>query len=445
MENRAGNQTAVDIEDGTNLERISAKQIVDLFVTDDHFVTNWKEFYYDLRAPHPDFVQLEMIYNSGARPFHEIIMKILNHWITIQRNPPSVRNLYGVLLLGDFVSVADTLSRVFPLTSIIEQSAQTVRSIESQVLTFEVPLTHLGGPLTNRIEEITQLKNDFKFNRRAVVVTGSSNSGKTCLVTHFAVTEFEGTCVWIDAQNDVTFRISFLRLAAKLGISSDNDLSAGRMLDKVYTLMRNRATMFVFDNISLPQIEAEITQLIQSVDQYPQPRPFFVLITRNSAMFSYIGDRVVVNGLEDVKRIAVLYAVLEMLFGLGYFAVGIYGVHKDGRGWPFAATLFGSSIATGILMIFHQIFLIVWRKMERKNADKNIRHDTLYNSFSYLMVIMILIVLVFIVVYGWKNYDRASTYHRVFMRISCLPLLIYFSLLVFLARKKLQLCFKLCF
>lgn len=96
----------VFLPDGTNLERISAKQIVDLFVTDDHFVTNWKEFYYDLRAPHPDFVQLEMIYNSGARPFHEIIMKILNHWITIQRNPPSVRNLYGVLLLGDFVSVA---------------------------------------------------------------------------------------------------------------------------------------------------------------------------------------------------------------------------------------------------------------------------------------------------------------------------------------------------
>lgn len=85
---------------------ISTKEIVDLLITDEYYVTNWKQFYYDLRAPHPDFVQLEMLYNSGARPFHDIIMKILNNWVAIQRNPPSVRKLYGVLLSGDFVSVA---------------------------------------------------------------------------------------------------------------------------------------------------------------------------------------------------------------------------------------------------------------------------------------------------------------------------------------------------
>ncbi|XP_035716737.1 uncharacterized protein LOC110861014 [Folsomia candida] len=390
-----------------------------------------------------------MLYNSGARPFHDIIMKILNNWVAIQRNPPSVRKLYGVLLSGDFVSVAETLIKAFPLTATIipEQSTHTVRSIRSQVLNFEVPPSPFIGPLTNRTKEMVQLIDHFKFNRRAVVVTGPTSVGKTSLVAHFAATEFDGSCIWIDAKNSATFTNSFSRLAAKLEISPD--LSAAKILEKVYTLVSNRPIMFVFDSISSPQLETEITQLIQIFNEYPQPYPFFVLLTRSSKMFSTISDRVVLNALEYVKCFTIIYALVETICGLGYLVVGSYGMQMYNDG-SFRTRILTSSIVAGVTMLIHQVLLIVWRKVERKNDDKNVRHGKIFRIFSILMIIIIFAALIVILLDAWTyvfadDEDEAYVILTVLMHISNITVVEYFIYLLFTSCIMLGPCFKVCF
>lgn len=131
--------------------------------------------------------------------------------------------------------------------------------------------------------------------------------------------------------------------------------------------MSDRSILFVFDSVTSPQMESWINQLIQVFHQRSQSYPCFVMITRNAAMFSGVGDRFLVNQFPSVRFLIKVYALLEIMGGLGYLTFGIYGPRMDyNANFNEAIRVFVPTIIVGMAMLILQMSLFLGRRIASK-------------------------------------------------------------------------------
>lgn len=84
-------------------------------------------------------------------------------------------------------------------------------------------------------------------------------------------------------------------------------------------------------------------------------------------MFSGVGDRFLVNQFPSVRFLIKVYALLEIMGGLGYLTFGIYGPRMDyNANFNEAIRVFVPTIIVGMAMLILQMSLFLGRRIASK-------------------------------------------------------------------------------